>query len=100
MEQPAKPATPDVAVTWLVVQVSKAPLVPVPILMDNPIEADEAAIAWPWASSTVTCGCDAQAVPAAPPPGWAVKASCAGPEMKKSVLTLVKWSVASVAVML
>ena len=71
ISHPAKVATPDDAVTGLVVQFN----VPVPEAMDRVTEADEEATTLPLASSTLTTGWAPKARPFVELPGEVVNTS-------------------------
>ena len=97
MLQPAKVATPATAVTGLVVQVR----VPVPGLVPMARVTAEVSVVTvlPPASSTVTCGWVAKAVPPVLLPGAAVKATwVAGPVVMLKGLVVSVARVPSVAV--
>src|SRR5579862_8504906 len=85
--QAANVATPEEAACGFVVHVSAAPAVPVAAVIARVIEAVLLATGIPLASSTVTAGCAAHAVPPVPPPGCAVNASLAAtPKILKALL--------------
>ena len=75
--QPANVATPRLGTWGFAVHVNPAPAVPVLLVMVSVIDAELFATGVPLASSTVTAGCWAQAVPPVPPPGCVVNANCA-----------------------
>jgi hypothetical protein len=63
MLHPVKDAMPEDGVSRLAMQVSAEPAVPEPVVMARLIEAELPVTVFPLASSTVTAGCCANAVP-------------------------------------
>jgi len=67
--QPANVTTPDDAATGFAVQLSVAPEVPVPAVIERDTDSDDVVTTSPEASSTSTTGCVANGAPCAEPTG-------------------------------
>ena len=74
--QPAKEATPDAAAFGFAVQVNVPLGLPVPDVIASVMLAELVVTTLPSASSTLTFGCVAHAVPPVPPLGCCVNTSC------------------------
>src|ERR1700719_63852 len=97
MLQPANVATPNTAGSGFVVHPKVAE--PGGGVMVNVTELESVVTGFPAASSTVTCGCVANATPLVASLGSDVNASCAGaPAMIEKVLLCADVKVPSVAV--
>ena len=91
--QPAKVTRPEAAALGLAVQVSAAPLVPVPEVIERVTEAELEVTVLPSASWIASVGWVAHTTPPVPPLGCWVKPSCTaapGLTLKAALAALVR----------